>query len=98
MNVSESESFEEWVEAADRDPNATFFHTPPWFEAFCRTFPGMRTVLHRFEFEGGAIAFFPLIETRSRWLPVRRYRAGPAGCYGGWVAAPAPSSAACLRA
>ena len=88
FSVGTCAEFDEWQEAADRCAYATFFHTPVWTEAFARTFPGMKTATLRFQFEDGAVAFFPLVAQARAWGALRSYLSSCAGCYGGWVSVP----------
>ena len=85
FEVSDRVDPEEWQEFADRSAEATFFHTPCWYEIFARTYPFMRVAARRFVFEDGQVVLFPLLEVRSGKGLVRTHQSGPAGCYGGWI-------------
>lgn len=77
----------EWLKVADGCAYATFFHTPLWLTAFTRAVRGMKDRTVRFEFEDGAVAFFPLLEISRLLGAWRTYASTCAGCYGGWVSA-----------
>ena len=81
FEVSHRVDPEEWQDLADQSAEATFFHTPAWYDTFAETFPFMRVAGRRFLFEDGQVVVFPLLEVRAAKGLVRSYQSGPAGCY-----------------
>ncbi len=86
MVVTTLSDFGEWQELAERCEYATFFHTPDWYKIFAQG--NLPAVIHanKITFSNGTIAILPVLETRVS-ATEKLYFSGPAGVYGGWIAA-----------
>lgn len=75
----------EWDAAWLACEHATWFHSRAWGEIWAHARRGALEPAPRVvEFSDGRSALLPLCEERDRG--VRRFRASPAGTYGGWLA------------
>lgn len=91
-NVTWGVSPEQWRGFVERCPNATFFHTPGWYQAHAESLGYVPATAH-IAFEDGSEALLPMA-TRPRFKGLmREAMAGIEAGYGGLVS-PRPLSAA----
>ena len=75
-----------WQEIVDKNPSATFYHTPTWTKILCDTFPKWENVTIGFEFEDGNRAVFPMLRRSIiRSTPFYWCESTVPGAYGGAV-------------
>lgn len=75
-----------WNDLVERDPAATFYHTPIWRDMITSAFPHLRDVSIAYELDDGEVAFMPRLEHPGRYRVLRSLESTVPGTYGGWLA------------